>query len=72
MKWLMKASTPASSKCILKSLVILKNQAAALRNYLTCLMLGYLQISVAQLTETATGMTTCMPDKLLPSASGHQ
>lgn len=72
MKWLMEASTPASSKCMLKSLVILKNQVAALGNYLSCLMLGYLQISVAQLTETATAVTTCMSDKLLSSASRHQ
>lgn len=35
-------------------------------------MLGYLQISVAQLTETATAVTTCMSDKLLSSASRHQ
>lgn len=35
-------------------------------------MLGYLQISVAQPTETATAVTACMFDKLLSSASRHK
>lgn len=72
MKWLMEASAPASSKCVFKSLVILKNQATAVWSYSSCLMLGYLQISVAQSTETAIAVTTCMFDKLLSSASRHK
>jgi len=35
-------------------------------------MLGYLQISVAQPTETAIAVTTCVFDKLLSSASRLQ
>lgn len=72
MKWLMEASAPASSKCVVKTLVILKNQATAVWSSSSCLMLSYLQISVAQPTETATAVTTCMFDKLLSSASRHK
>lgn len=68
----MEASAPATSKCMVKSLVILKNQATAVWSCSSCLTLGYLQISVAQPTETAIAVTICMSDKLLSSAPRHQ